>query len=367
MLSARLPALLARTGRAGGAEAARAAVAAGLTWQACARLLHIPAPYTGAVAAVLVVEATVAATVSAAARHATGCLLGALLAVPAALYARPAMAGLALVVFASALLARHRFLGHHGLHVPMTALLTFALVRGGHPSELAAHLAEIMLGIGFGLLCGVLLFPAVRVRSAERALEDLRLRVARCLDGLADAVVRRERPRGVLGPAWEDDLGTALVRARAAVDEAHESLRWNVRPAARRRRWHLDHRVLRMLTGVAGQVTAAGRLLDAHPGAAGDSRHGSAFAQPYARLLRTTALCAYSCRGGRPHPALPAARQALARLGAHGCDPPDGDGGPDQRLLRPLASALTCLSAPPPAPPARPHRLLDPLRHGPRR
>ncbi|MCC5477681.1 FUSC family protein [Streptomyces barringtoniae] len=366
MHRSRLSTLLARIGRAGGAEAARATVAAGLTWQTCARLLHIPDPYAGAVAAVLIVETTAAATVSAATRYAAGCLMGVLLAVPGALYAEPGMAGLAVVVFASVLLARHGFLGHHGLHVPTTALIAFALVRGRHPDELAAHLAEMVLGLAFGLACSVLLFPAVRVRSAERALEELRLLVARSLDGLADAVVRQERPRTVLGPAWEDDLGRALTRARTAVGEAHESLRWNVRPTARRRRWHLDDRVLGTLTDVAGQVTATGRLLDVHPDAAEDSRSGPAFTQPYARLLRTTALCAYSCRGGRPHPALPAARQALARLGAPGCDPPDR-AATDRPLLRPLESALTCLSSPAPAPPARSHRLLDPLRPSPRR
>ncbi|MFI9243608.1 hypothetical protein ACIGXF_13635 [Streptomyces sp. NPDC053086] len=44
-------------------------------------------------------------------------------------------------------------------------------------------------------------------------------------------------------------------------------------------------------TDVAQQLTATGRLLDVHPGAAGTC--GAAFARPYTRLLRTTALCAY--------------------------------------------------------------------------
>ncbi|MGW1051457.1 FUSC family protein [Streptomyces sp. NPDC002521] len=366
MHGARWPALLARIRQTGGAEAARATVAAGLTWQTCALLLHVSDPYAGAVAAVLIVETTVVATVSAATRYAAGCLLGVLVAVPGALYAEPGMVGLAVVVFASALLARHGFLGHYGLHVPTTALITFALVRGRQPAELATHLAEIVVGIAFGLACSVLLFPTVRVRSAERALEDLRLLIARHLDGLADAVLRHEQPRKVLGPAWEDDLGTALTRARTAIDEAHESMRWNPRPTARRRRSHLDHRVLRTLSDVAGQVSATGRVLDSQPDAAEESRPGSGFARPYARLLRATALCAYSCRGGRPHPALPAARQALARLEAPAREAPDR-AARDERLLRPLESALTCLSAPVPTPSARSHRILDPLRPTPRR
>ncbi|MEU7409979.1 FUSC family protein [Streptomyces sp. NPDC042638] len=354
-----LSARIRRVARADGPEAARATVAAGLTWQTCTTLLHTPDPYAGAVAALLVVETTVVRTASAAVRYGAGCLLGVLVALPGALYARPGMAGLVLVVLVSVLLGRRGFLGHYGVHVPATALVTFALVRGRHPGELASHLAEIVLGIAFGLACSALLLPAVRVRTAERALEELRVLVARCLDGLADTVVRRERPRDVLGPGWEQQLGTALERARTAVDEAHESVRWNVRPAARRRRWYLDHRVLRALTDVAHQLTATGRVLDAHPGAAGGS--GGAFARPYTRLLRTTALCAYSCRGGRPHPALPAARQALTRLGTAGCGPPAGDAGSD-RLLRHLESALSCLSAPAPAPPLRTHRVRNPLR-----
>ncbi|MER6280469.1 hypothetical protein ABT202_29930 [Streptomyces sp900105245] len=269
MQGVRVSAITARIARAGCAEAARATVAASLTWQTCAVLLHTHDPYAGAVAALLIVETTVVRTVGAALRYGAGCLLGVLVAVPGALYTEPAMLGLGFVVFASVLLARQGFLGHHGLHVPTTALITYALVRGRHSGELTSHLAEIVVGIAFGLACSALLWPTVRVRSAERALEDLRVLIARHLDGLADAAVRRERPRQVLGTTWEDDLDTALARARATVDEAHESVRWNVRPTARRRRWHLDRRVLETLTDVAGRVAATGRLLDSHPSAAG--------------------------------------------------------------------------------------------------
>ncbi|MFJ8032580.1 hypothetical protein [Streptomyces sp. NPDC096032] len=284
MQGVRVSALTARIARAGCAEAARATVAAGLTWQTCAVLLHTHDPYAGAVAALLIVETTVVRTVGAALRYGAGCLLGVLVAVPGALYTEPAMLGLGFVVFASVLLARQGFLGHHGLHVPTTALITYALVRGRHSGELTSHLAEIVVGIAFGLACSALLWPTVRVRSAERALEDLRVLIARHLDGLADAAVRRERPRQVLGTTWEDDLDTALARARATVDEAHESVRWNVRPTARRRRWHLDRRVLETLTDVAGRVAATGRLLDSHPSAAGVPSPASAASAPDAGL-----------------------------------------------------------------------------------
>ncbi|MEU1403196.1 FUSC family protein [Streptomyces sp. NPDC005728] len=373
MRSAPKNALAMPIGRTDCADAARATVAAGLTWQVCVTLLHTPHPYVGAVAALLIVEATVVRTVTAAARYAAGCLLGVVIAVPAALFAEPGMAGLGVVVFASALLARREFLGHQGLHLPTTALITFALVRGRHPAELASHVAEIMLGIAIGLACSALLFPAVRVRSAERALERLRTQLARHLDGLADALTRRERPQNVLGSAWEHELDTALADARTAVDEAHESMRWNVRPTARRRRWHLDGRVLRALADVEQQVCAAGRLLDAQSAVgrpdAVSPAPADGFAQPYARLLRTTALCVYDCRGGRPHPALPAARHALARLGRPGCDPPV-DRDEDRHLVRHLDAVLSCLTTSVPAPvrpPGRHHRTTGPLRPSRRR
>ncbi|MCE0447205.1 hypothetical protein LT493_31370 [Streptomyces tricolor] len=348
-----LPARMRRLGRTDGAEAARATVAAGLTWQTCTALLHTPDPYAGAVAALLIVETTVVRTASAALRYGAGCLLGVLVAVPGALYARPGMAGLALVVFASVLLARRGFLGHHGIHVPTTALITFALLRGHHRGELVSHLAEIVLGIGFGLACSALLFPAVRVRSAERALEELRALVARYLDGLADAVVRRERPRGVLGALLGAGLDTALERARTAVEEAHESMRWNVRPVARRRRWHLDRRVLCTLADVAQELAATGRLLDARPGAARAPGPEVAFARPY-RGCCVRPRCASTLPGRLAAPR--AARDPAGprpRLGSARCDPPAAD-AETGRLLRHLESALS-LSVGPAARPARPH------------
>lgn len=371
MLSARMSARAMPFGRTDCADAARATVAAGLTWQVCVTLLHTPHPYVGAVAALLIVEATVVRTVAAATRYAAGCLLGVVIAVPAALYVEPAMVGLGLVVFVSVPLARHELLGHQGLHLPTTALITFALVRGRHPAELVSHLAEITLGIAFGLACSALLFPAVRVRSAERSVERLRTLLARHLDGLADAVARRERPRNVLGSGWERELDAALAQARTAVDEAHESVRWNVRPTARRRRWHLDRRVMRTLADVERQVCAAGRLLDTRPAVSrpgargGGAAAADGFAGPYARLLRTTALCVYGCRGGRPHPALPAARHALARLGGPDRDPPV-DRDEDRHLVQHLDAVLSCLTTSVPTP-TRQHRVLSPLRPSQRR
>ncbi|MFF7754669.1 aromatic acid exporter family protein [Streptomyces sp. NPDC007971] len=371
MLSARMTAPPIPFGRTECADAARATVAAGLTWQACVTLLHAPHPYVGAVAALLIVEATVVRTLAAATRYAAGCVLGVAVAVPAALYVEPGTAGLALVVFASVVLSRREFLGHHGLHLPTTALITYALVRGRHPAELADHLAEIVLGLAFGLACSALLLPAVRVRSAERALERLRTLLAHHLDGLADSVTGRGRPREVLGPAWRHELDTAVAQARTAVEEAHESVRWNVRPTARRHRRHLDRRVLHALADVEEQVCATGRLLDERPavGRVGARSQGApradGFAQPYARLLRTTALCVYDCRGQvRPHPALPAARHAVARLGRPGCDAPVAR-AEDRHLLRHLDAALTCLTTSAPAPPrpsARRHRAFGSLR-----
>ncbi|MFG2881909.1 hypothetical protein ACGFYV_06215 [Streptomyces sp. NPDC048297] len=193
-----------------------------------------------------------------------------------------------------------------------------------------------------------------------------------------------------------------MEEARTAVDEAHESVRWNIRPTARRHHGHLDRQVLRTLTDVEKRVCATGRLLDGRPGAsrppvdATDRAQPQAaprspartpspgtgadqppahtdppagtpvtegVAQPYAQLLRTTALCVHGCRGGRPHPALPAARHALARLSdPDGAPAPARDG--EKHLLRHLDATLSTLTAPASVPPRRPpaHTRLSSLR-----
>ncbi|MFV0137551.1 FUSC family protein [Streptomyces sp. HMX87] len=360
------PAAAPRWDTAGWADATRATVAAGVSWQVCDSLLHQPQPYSGALAALLVVETTVVGTAASAARYAAGCLIGAVLAVPAALLGGPDVVGLGLIVFVCVLTTRRGFLGHHGLHVPMTALLTFALVRGRHTAELSTHVTEIAVGIVVGLASSALLLPAVRIRPAEYALDRLRSRLAGCLDELARAVDRGERPQDVLGPDWRSAVGEAVAEARTAVREAHESMRWNVRPVARRRRWHLDHCVLGALAEVAEHVCAMGRLLDERPAresARSPGPDGHSRTRWYARLLRTTAVCVYDCRGGRPHPALPPARRALGRLHtAHaeadgpgpgrGTAPDPGPGpgpGVEDALLCHLDAILTGLASAVPA------------------
>ncbi|MCZ0991379.1 hypothetical protein O1M54_48195 [Streptomyces diastatochromogenes] len=321
-------------------------------------------------AALLIVEATVVRTVAAATRYAAGCLLGVVVAVPAALYVEPAMVGLGLVVFASVPLARHELLGHQGLHLPTTALITFALVRGRHPAELVSHLAEITLGIAFGLACSALLFPAVRVRSAERSVERLRTLLARHLDGLADAVARRERPRNVLGSGWERELDAALAQARTAVDEAHESVRWNVRPTARRRRWHLDRRVMRTLADVERQVCAAGRLLDTRPAVSRPgARAGRCRRRRFRRAVRTIAAHDGPVRlrvPGRAPPSRAACRPARPRPPRRTRPRSPVDRDEDRHLVQHLDAVLCCLTTSVPTP-TRQHRVLSPLRPSQRR
>ncbi|MEV8312426.1 aromatic acid exporter family protein [Streptomyces flavidovirens] len=332
-------------------RAARATGAAGLAWGVCCAVLGEQRPYPAALAALLIAESTVFRSFVAGAQYAAGCAVGMLIGLPATVLIGPAWLGLCVVVFLSVVAAGNDRLGHHGVHVPITALFAFVLGRDHLGDEVVPHVLEMGVGVAVGIAFNALLFPPLRLRPAERALDILRTRLAATLEGLATAVQDGRSSQAVLGPGWSTALDDAVARAHAALAEAHESKRWNVRPAARRALWHLDRTVLATLEDVADRVRAIGRLLDEAPPPppAGNAEPGDATRDPAlahcARLLRSTALCVYGCRGGRPHPVLPAAQRACRRLEdlvtTEGGNP--APAGLDCRLVEHLKEALACL------------------------
>ncbi|MGW7102740.1 aromatic acid exporter family protein [Streptomyces sp. NPDC054838] len=330
-------------------RAARATAAAGLAWGVCCAVQAEQRPYPAALAALLIAESTVLRSFVAGAQYAVGCAVGVLIGLPATLLIGPAWVGLCVVVFLSVVAAQHGRFGHHGVHVPITALFAFVLGRDHLGDEVVPHVLEIAVGVVVGIVFNALLFPPLRLRPAERALDTLRTRLAAALEGLATSAHEGRTSEAVLGPGWSTELDDAVARAGAALSEAHESKRWNVRPTARRTPWHLDHAVLATLDNVAGRVRAIGQLLDGASPTRTDQGSSDATGDPglvhCAPLLRSTALCVYGCRGGRPHPVLPAAQRACRRLEEHTTGR-GGGGAPaglDGRLIEHLNDALACL------------------------
>ncbi|WP_167538340.1 FUSC family protein [Streptomyces albofaciens] len=309
--------------------AVRASVAAALAWQLCAGVWGTPRPAPAVVAALLVVHPTVFRSCAAGLQYAAGCTLGALIALPAAVLVGPTWLSMSAVLLLSLLAAGHERLGAHGLHVPITAV--FVLLLGpSHAREIGPHLLQIGVGICVAVLFNALLPPPLRLRAAEAALDRLRAELAGVLDGVADAVRAVRHPDEVLDPDWRDRLADLIAQARSALGQAHESLRWNVRAPRRHTVWHLDRRVLENLERVAHDTEAVVAALDdlaaqrpppraesapyAADGAAGADAWDQEFRAGCARLLTCLALCVRGCRGGSPHPVLPATRRVWREL-----------------------------------------------------
>ncbi|UNO43480.1 SpoIIE family protein phosphatase [Streptomyces sp. MST-110588] len=371
------------------ALAARASVAGVLAWQLSRAVLEQSQPYPAALAALLVVHPTVFRSCTAGLQYASGCALGALIALPAAFLIGPTWYALGSALLLSFLVAGHERLGTHGIHVPITCLFVLLLGQSHLRDELLPHLAAIALGVAVGIVVNLLLVPPLRLRPAEAALDRLRGELAGVLHGLATAVTEGARPEDVLDRRWRERLASVVQEARLALDQAHESLRWNPRTRARRAVWHLDRDVLATLERVAADAVAAARALDrgtsatasASPApppasspsqspppsppppsrteqpACGSSR-GLPFDAGYARLLNGTALCVRGCKGGRPHPVLPATRLAWRQLAEptgrrHGSLEAQAAEG---HLLMILDRALDDLGDQGPRPAGSPHR-----------
>ncbi|WP_167745380.1 FUSC family protein [Streptomyces monomycini] len=311
--------------------AVRAAVAAALAWQLCRSVWETPQPGPAVVAALLVVHPTVFRSCTAGLQYAAGCTLGALIALPAAILVGPTWLSMSAVLLLSLLAAGNGRLGAHGLHVPITAV--FVLLLGpSHAGQILPHLLEIGVGIAVAVLFNALLPPPLRLRAAESALDRLRDELAGVLNGMATAVREARHPDEVLDAQWPARVADTAARARSALGQAHESLRWNVRARNRNAVWHLDREVLKSLERVAHDAEAcAGALGDLaaerpaaseHPAPA-EAGPGAAvrpdawdreFRAGCARLLTCLALCVRGCRGGSPHPVLPATRRVWREL-----------------------------------------------------
>ncbi|MGW3147212.1 FUSC family protein [Streptomyces sp. NPDC001177] len=325
----------------------RAAAAAGLAWVVCGTALGSHSPYPAALAALLITESSAFRSLVAAAQYAAGCALGILIAVPVGILVGPILPALCIVVFSAIVVAGYDRLGHHGVHVPITALFAFAMARSHLWDDLAPHVIETAVGVVIGTAVTVVLFPPLHFRPAERALDDLRDQLARVLEHLALALREHRRPQELLGADWPVRLAGAVSRADTELIAARESRRWNLRSAARGSVRHLDHTVLDTLAHVADRARDMGQLLEDE---AKSPRHGSRhrdepvtphFRPNGARLLVGTAMCVRSCQGGRAHPILPAARWAGRHLHA------EAGSHKDRGLAGQLEDMLACLDRDP--------------------
>jgi uncharacterized membrane protein YgaE (UPF0421/DUF939 family) len=216
-------------------RAIRAALAAGLSWQAA---LMLPGQgghaYYAPLGAVIAVHPTVADSAAAAWRTMLAMLLGFVLAVGVyeATRAVPNAITIALIVVLAVGIEQWRTLREQASWVSFAAVLMLT-VGTSDPGEYAAQYGGLtLLGAAIGVLVTSVLFPPMQLTTALRSIARARDLLAAHLEAIADGLRRGELPAPDEWAQRGRELDDALDRMRAAEHLAERARRAN--PRARR-------------------------------------------------------------------------------------------------------------------------------------
>jgi uncharacterized membrane protein YgaE (UPF0421/DUF939 family) len=211
----------------------KSAAAAGVAWEAAARLLHGPSPFYAPLAALLTVYSTVFRSVIAAAQRVVGVVLGVLLAYLLAQTLPLTGVTVALVVCLALALSRWRRLGDQSSQVPVTALLLLLLGRSDPSQYALARVGETVLGAGIGIAVNLLVAPPTHVRAAADATQKVADSIADVLADLADSLTSWPPDDRTRWARRARQLPRELASAHDAMTAARESQRLNPRTALR--------------------------------------------------------------------------------------------------------------------------------------
>jgi hypothetical protein len=210
-------------------EVLRLTTAAVLAWLLAWQVTGQKYDLTGALTALLVLQASAYSTVRMGLVRVGAVLTGVLVAVGFSTLAGLTWWSLGAVIAASLLLAKVFRLGAQALEVPISAMLILGVTAPDLVAE--ARVAHTLVGAGVGVLFNFVLPAAVPNRRAGNEVLRVAYAAAECLDGAsrtlaAGQVTRRdlsewaERARAVSGP---------LAVASRAVSQVEESRKLNPR------------------------------------------------------------------------------------------------------------------------------------------
>ncbi|XKK38607.1 aromatic acid exporter family protein [Nocardiopsis sp. ARC36] len=215
---------------------AKGALAATLAWLVAHHLMAAPSPAFAPFSAVLMVQVTVYQSVVQSLRFVGAIVLGVALQAVSALTAGPDILTFVLVALVALGVGQWRALGQYGTQVATAAFFAFATyVSASGTVERLSQLGQIVLlvlvGSAIGVAVNLLVFPPLRFRSAESALQtlvgSLRHLCADMSRGLLDGRIDESTT------AWwrqrANALEPAVRQARLAVGTARESVYYNPR------------------------------------------------------------------------------------------------------------------------------------------
>ncbi len=214
-------------------QAAKTAVAAGLSWFIAADVMGNSIPVFAPLAALLTVQVTVWESVSRGLQRVIGVVVGVLVAYGFARLAGINAWSIALVIFVSLLAGRALRLGQQGsIQVPVSALLVLVLgaTTGGYALD---RVLDTVVGAATGILVNLVIVPPTQLKGARTEVNNFAAALATLLRGIADGFVL---PGADLAAHLQQArrLGDGINAASLAVERSEAATRLN--PAARRDR-----------------------------------------------------------------------------------------------------------------------------------
>ena len=210
-------------------QAARAAIAAGLSWFVAAQVVGNPIPVFAPLAALLTVQTTLWESVSRGAQRVAGVVVGVIVAFGFARLVGIHAWSIGLIIFAALLIGRALRLGVHGsIQVPVSALLVLA-VGGTRAAYAGDRVIDTVIGAGIGVIVSLVPAPSSAVTQASEAVASLATQLGQLLGSINDALrVTADRDAPLRNARL---LAQQTADATRVVDQATTSIRLN--PATR--------------------------------------------------------------------------------------------------------------------------------------
>lgn len=232
---------------------AKTTLAVGLAWTIAP---HMPGvtddyPYYAPLGALVSMYPTLMGSVRSGLQTLIGLVTGIGLATLVVITVGPTWWTVPLVIGVGVLLSGTGWFGAGREYVPIAAL--FVLVVGGQDAEdySLGYLTQMAVGVVIGLLVNVLIAPAPLTVAAEARVEAFRAQLGAHLHDIGSAVSESWPPEH---EQWADDaasLADTSAALRAALAEADESRRGNLRARGRRGETQHIHEQLATLDRVA--------------------------------------------------------------------------------------------------------------------
>lgn len=217
-------------GLADWAQSAKTALAGVLAWVVATDILGLEQPFLAPWAAVLVVHATVFRTVSRGGQQIVATFLGVFLAWAAGTLFGIGPLGMGVMLAASFLIGRQRWLTEEATTIATTGIVVLATNAIDQSNLLASRLLDTTVGVVVGLAVNLLVWPPLRDRAAWAHIQKLPHQLAGVLSEMADGLGADLESSGV--EKWIRrcrQLDVSVDEAWRLVRQAQESSRLNPR------------------------------------------------------------------------------------------------------------------------------------------